>query len=414
MSDDNTAISSRFLTDDKKRGLARSYFSRIVPLTGNNALPNQNIRFSLPNNRAGTYIDGEHSFIRYKVKTECAAQTHLTVVGCGGFVKSAILRSSGSYLSQIDNYATYRALHVRSSHPLNYLIGDGAVMSGTKDATTGCTVKAGSARTFVDPLSNFGSVFASNRYIPCFSASPLELELLLAGATDNFLYNELTDYLAHAMLGNSGISFSEIELVLAMVEVSAEIDQQILIQHNNLFKYLCNNTGSFSSNILSGARQHTFNLGISYTSVNKIDIVFVSNSDTSDLTKFTKGGVSKVNLMIDGVSQVISGGMDVLENSIAIAYMRSAQHALSDTSVTSHATDETFENNCFIVSIDLESLTGKSESLRSGRNTGSSTTQVQVEFAAGATSDLTMHTFVSYDAMVSLDLMGSRQYEVSV
>jgi hypothetical protein len=213
MGDDNTAISSRFLTDDKKRGLARSYFSRIVPLTGNNATPNQNIRFSMPNNRPGTYIDGEHSFIRYKVTTACVADTHLSVVGCGGFVKSAILRSSGSYLSQIDNYPTYRALHVRSSHPLDYLKGDGCIMSGSLNAINGVQIKAASSRTFVDPLSNFGSVFASNRYIPAFSASALELELLLAGATDNYIYKEATDHTAHTLLGNSGISFSDIELV---------------------------------------------------------------------------------------------------------------------------------------------------------------------------------------------------------
>ena len=169
-------ISDRFLLNESKKrsAPASTKFSRISPISSSTALPNETIRFRFPSQSPGRYMDPSQSFISYNV-TSGAVPGPMSVCGCGGFVRTSLVRCAGQHLSSIENYPFWRNLYTKQHVPEDFLKTDGAIMMGTADANNGEAVLiASTPRSYVDFLSNFAPIFQLDKMIPMGTNSPLE------------------------------------------------------------------------------------------------------------------------------------------------------------------------------------------------------------------------------------------------
>jgi hypothetical protein len=417
----SSSISDRFITVDKAiASPIRTYYSVLNPISGISASPNQSIKFRLPASRAATYLDPSASFLSFKVTNNGPLDYTMSPVGAPGFFQNIVVRNQGSVLSTLNNYQTYRALHTKTNITEQYLGRDSAVLIGTSDVVKGQTMfRSGAVRSFADCLENYGSIFASGKYIPLFSQDSIELDILIGTLDYNLKYLNDVDVANHAKLGNNALVFSDLTLHLCMIEASPEVDSAIISAHpNSIFKYLTNNAASFQSYITQGAMSHQFQLGASFSSINAIHIVMVDSAlGKHDLqnTSFVKSSLKNASILMDGYPLLSSTGIDTSSDAINLSYARVAQHALGDVTRFGHTANGSYGTESYIVSFDTETMFGKSETLRSGLDATGSTMNLKLEFSdLGAVTNLAVYVFIQYDAMVSMSLTEGRNWEVSI
>jgi hypothetical protein len=418
MADTGAKISTRFLTSDKNRSVgARLIMTTLNPVTGTAASANQTIRFKFPSQRRGSYMDFQNSFIKYTVKS--SETVNLSSIGCGGFIGQAHVRSGGSTLSSNTNYPVWRSAMTKLGTPTEYLKRDGAIMQGTDTTQIGQVLTKDVEQTFTDPLQNLGSLFQVSAYVPCM-AQALELDLVLAGNTDNFIYKEdgvsgdpgyrsaATVFNAH-MNAAGGLVFTDIEIYLAIVEVNEQTHKEIVREHSAIFKYLCNNVQCYTTTIAQSSRS-SYNLGCSLSSVNTLHVTMRAPRTVSGGAKnsiFLRGGLNNVRLMIDGSIFQFSQGIDARALSVVKAWERIAGHHLSETSITGISDSAVdYDAQDFILSIDLESMSSRSETMRSGYNLSNSVVQLLFDWGAGTSpaTGITVDIFVMYDSMISCNV----------
>jgi hypothetical protein len=407
-------ISSRFLTSDKGRAApARLSFSKITPITGNSAVSDQTIRLHLPSNRVGVYADPEASFLQFSVVTPLTAT--MSPIGALGFLKNIVVRNTSNYLSTIDRNEIYRNILSKCvPENVHYNQADGSIIHGMKDKNSGIQLVAATKYTFCIFMTDLGmSFFQNGSYIPLFSADSLEIDLLLGKFSDNFSGLSV-DYDA-----SSKIIFSDIVLNLATLEVPAPVDASIIKQHGGVFKFMAQNVGHYQNRIDAGASSSTFTVGMSYSSLNRLVCVLVNDiPDTNDqISLFSKNRLMRATLLNDGIPVLTAQGLQCEHDAVNLCYSRVSNHCLTDTSViqSGRAEDGDYKTSAFMFAFDLESLSGKSESLRSSLNVSMTNTQLVLDFGAGGCEfNCTLHVFPHYDALISLDLSASRNFEISI
>lgn len=406
-----SAVSKRFVPVEKSRAApSRFQIVRITPLGGTTGVPNQKIRIQFPSNRIGSYLDAENSFISMGFK--CPQDVlSLGYGGLGGFFSDVVLRNGGQNLSSLNRNDIFRNYTAKTQIPREYIERDGWIMSGMGTrASTDPIFTGGTVHTLVDPLSNYAPLFRTGSYVPLFTADHLELELTFGTLIQNLDWN-------HEDTAPSSLEFSEITLHLAIIEVAPEVDKQIISANNGVFKYLTNNVSYFNYSIASSMSSAIFQLGASFSSCNKIDIMMtnVTKAQKDALDQhFIRHNLKRVSLLVDG-SQVLVPYISAESPSIALAMARIAQHGLSDYSTSQrHPWTELYVDDSFIISFDTETTLQKSGELRSGLNLSSSISQISMEFAAAIGADVRVHIFVYYDSLASMDLSGTRNFEQSI
>ena len=404
------AISKRFVPVEKSRSApCRLSISKITPLGGNSAGLGQRIRFHLPANRVGSYLDCENSFLSMNVKIA----SHPAGFGRGGvgsFFSDIIVRNGGQHLSTLSRNDLWRTMTTVTSIPVDYQALDGSIIQGM-----GGVQHAAGGVVFCDPLPNIAPIFRTGNYIPLFSADNIEIEMTFVSTLfQNLQYNGNTQV-------PTGLSFEDITLNLAIVEVSPEADKQIISANSGVFRYLVNNVGYFPHSIPAGTMNSIFNLGASYSSANKIDVCFTyANTGLQDKDAydqfFPRARLSRLSLLVDGM-QVLLPHISTSSSAVNLCMNRIANHGLCDYTLNQSSVKDGYANGSFVVSFDLETMLNKSgpDGLRSGLNLSSSISQLNFEFeGAGAEFALRVHTFVYFDALCSMDVSGTRNFEVSI
>lgn len=415
------AISSRFMANAKSRSApARLTYSKQTPITGVEAIAGQTIRLKLPSNRVGTYFDPEASFLQFKVNLTGATGTvHYSPAGVQGLIQNIVVRNTGNYLSTVDRSDIYSNIVAKNFTPSTYVKHHGRYISGLQNADVGDRVTTTDKTVRCIYLSDLGySLFQCGSYIPLFSSDSIEIDIVLGSST--FGLGGTTSTSSDAGLPSSTVlKLEEIQLNLAVIEVPPPVDGAILKQHGGMFKYLVNNVGHFQSSIQSGVSSHTFNVGMSYSSLNKVTAVLIANNIATNKHQnsvFGKHGIKKATLMVDGVPVMNALGIECSATAVNLCYNRIAHHALTDLEYAPnvHTAHANLETDNYIITFDLDTIAGKSDSLRSGLNVSASTSQIILEFESATSQALDLHVFAHYDAMISMDINGTRNFEISV
>lgn len=424
------AISQRFTNLNKDRAApSRLHYAKILPLGSTTARAGEIIRISLPANRSATSIDWNASYLRVDIKP-----LHDIILsedaGFMGMFSSITLRNSGSVLHQITNHGPYRSLFSKLLYSEDVLRKDFCIMSGTGRRIIRATDPA---LTLCEPMSNFGGITSLNKYISLNTADSLTFDLQLGSATYGVCTTmadtdpktltpstaEIATGLANANLMESdpnGLVLSNIEFVCAFVETSPAVEKSILQAHGGIFKYLSQNVASFMSNVPKDSTIHNFNVGCSFSSANCIYVGFrkIKEKQYHQFADFVKVELKNVTLFIDGQAMVLSGGIDVSKSAIVKAHQRISNHHLSDGTIAGIELQTTYEIESYIICFDLETIQERSNTLRSGFDLSSTTTNLEVQFTDKTKDPLLMDVFVSYDCMVSCDMTTNRNWEVSI
>ena len=410
-----TEISDRFILNESKRrsAPASSRYSRISPIGASSALPNETIRWRFPSQSPGRYADFSQSFISFDVKSS-ALTTGMSVCGAPGFFRTSLVRCAGQHLSSYENYQCWRNLYTKQHVPTDFLGTDGAVMMGTSTGLIGEISTAGTTRSYTDFLSNYAPIFALDKYCPLGTNSPIEWDLTVGAITDNFQYVDLATATAHAAAANP-LLFTNLVLHLCVVDVPIDVERSIVSMVGGEFREIVNNIGYSPHFATATNTSFVYNLGLSCSSLSKIDVCFTEPTgiNTIPFNVFLKRDLTMARLLVDG-SPLLPHGISATSSAIALCMNRCADHSLSDFQSFQLGAKNDYNENGFWISFDCESVARKSSTLRSGLNVSSSTITLELTFGTGLPANLNVHVFSHYDALISCDYSGSKDWEISI
>jgi hypothetical protein len=448
----------------KKRSVsARSFRTKIASTNGVVFSPEQTIQVDLPGNLTGQFYDFSSMYLKFKVSNATAAYT-LDRPGALGFVKRLQISQNGAQICDINNYNVLCTAMMDTDASSEWKAGYGNILLGTHgDALSGITVPADSVRTYCMPIV-LNPLFNStpHRLIPAFSLSSIQLRLQL-------------DSVASAVrsTGAPVLVFSEVEVVCMMTELAPQAMAMLSSATGGKYTILANSFMNSQATLASGASQLTQNLGFSMSSVERIVLCHrptatiasqaafsLGNRTTSGITQFQylinsesyparpvivadAGAESTAEFLIadhslvdwnkgcglsNGVVQRVAGAAGSMVGSLSGSAPEVAKSAcfrlldgagtIAGDSTSAGAATANSNIGTFILSTDFENglSVGKSATIYSGISTIASNVQFLGTYDVSGTGHAAaqLDFFAQYSVLLSLDMMGSGVFSISV
>ena len=426
-------ISSRFKNVEKPRASAsRAMTIRLTPISGAASYnAGANVQFNLPTQmRSNSFIDCNSSYLKYAVEHDANGLCSLDITGGGGLYSRVQLLSQGSMITDINSYPAYRKLKTLEKVPHGFLENDGKVMLGMgsslADNGRGESLVANTKRYMCDFLANLSPMFATNTYLPGFTGDNLRLVLQMENARNLGAFAPGT-----TAVEDSNVRFSNFELVLRVVETTAELTTKIIKLHDGMFKFMLDDVRHFSSSIPAGVSSFNTTIGCSFSSMTGIQFVMTEPSSQTYLTynnTWGKNDLLSYALLIDGQSFPLRRCMVDVDGAEAMCENRIMNHALSNYDYYGNVNKTVFNANGpvngsatvtpvagFVGSTDLTVYSGKNSEIRSGLNVLASNCQLDLAFGTSGAAH-TLHIFTYFDSLVTLDFTedSSHIYEISI
>ncbi len=402
-----------------------SYYTRQIPINVTQCNAGGQLLFELPGNLPSTYLNPNASFIRADVKAspnDLGTTATLGPAGFAGLIRSIHVSQQGHVLSEITDYGKYRAVQQAINSDKSYLEGLGNALNGTVGNFQGEIFgpydpslpdsDPSRIRTFVEPIAHQGGLFGCGRMIPLKGAS-IHYRVEFGDASYGLAWGDLNP-------SNSQVEFSNVELVLCMVQLSDS--SEAMLSKQGGWSVLTKGVGTYVNSVREDATMHTINLGASYSQLLNVNWVFTDPSSapatTQANTNFVDGNLNKWSFSIDGVN--VDNQKGILANCPAeiAAYsaisngtftkLNSVPEELSKAKILGAMGPScVFTQSLEIYKGACGSFGDQWENLRlacSGRSTLSSTTNVHLEFGSGgAEDDLTFTLFATYAQQITYD-----------
>lgn len=454
----------------KKRAVAsRSFRTKITPSNGNTFNAGNTIDISLPSNLAGQYYNFNQCYLKFKVAVGGGNDVTLDRVGALGFVKRSQISVAGAQIYDCNNVNVLASCLMDTDASSEWKGSSGSITMGTLgDQLQGETVADGAERTYCVPMIlNPFAMTTPHRMIPAFSLSAIQFRLTLEDAA-----------VAVKAAAGATLTFTEVELVCLMTELSGEaqnqVDQMTGGQYNILANSYINSQATLPAYAAGVSQTLNANLGVSVSSLERLIICHRPQATASAATAFSLGnrstaGLTQYSLLInsekypardilvgDAGAEVYSEllladhalvdfrkGNPIL-NGFAPAGVALAGTTPKGTSALSGNAPGYAKNNCYLAedpaglsagttvtaqvagasnvgtfqcAIELESglSDGKSSHIYSGISTISSVVQYKGDYSAVANVRAqTIDFFAQHTIMMSLDMRGSGVWSVSV
>jgi hypothetical protein len=422
--EDKTVISDRLFTTSKPKTTPCTLkYINVMPITGRSASGGSTITFRIPAGSPSSYFDPAFSFLRCQLETSIDAQ--LGPAGISSLFSHVSVKNGGQHISSCNEFSTWLSMHNKMSVTNDYRINDGNIIQGMSNIAFGETIYAGPdrKRTYCDFLPNFSGFFGTNKYIPTFTSESLEITFTLGANNFGLSYSSgnidgvsLTDVeMASVHAGDpEGLKLHELELVIAVLDVDKDTNNAIIEAHNGLWKYQINNYQSFRTIVPINSRNFHFPIGLSVKSLTAIHAVLmpVRGFDDHQYSTFIKDKLKSCHILIDGSPLAYIQPQQIEHSAVSKCFERISNHALSDYSVHGSHGFGLYELGSFVMSWDTEQLQSKS-TIRSGVNVGRGVSQIQLEFTDTIDAAMNLVIFCQFDALVSMDLAGTRLWESS-
>jgi hypothetical protein len=447
----------------KRRAVsARSYRSKIPPINGTSFLQDQTIQIDLPGNLAGQYYDFSSMYLKMKVTSGTTACVYDRAGGLG-LIKRLQISTSGANICDINNYGLLATLMLDADSSSEWKAGYGAQLLGTcGDALRGVGSGIGGTRVFCIPLV-LNPLFNTtpHRLIPAFSLSSLQIRITLD-----------SNQSAVSTLGATAsvLAYSEVEMVCMMTELSPAAQAQVNAATNGKYNILANSFMNSQASLALNATQLTANLGFSVSSLERIIAIHRPSATVTSISAFSQGnrssaGLSQYVYLINSEQYPSRSVIVDAEGSESLAEALIADHALVDwnkgssfnngvvvatntssglvVGALSGSAPNLTKSDCFMLkdgtgltagnastagavaavsdvgtfylSTDFESglATGKSATMYSGVSTIASNVQWLGTYSASHAAE-TVDFFAQFSVLVSLDMMGSGVFSISV
>jgi hypothetical protein len=451
MSAPDALAESLMYPDTKRRAVAsRSYRTKISPNNGQTFSAGQVVNIDMPSNLAGTYVNWNQCYLKFKLKTTGAGR--LDRCGAAGLISRVSCFTSGAQIFDLPNWNVLMTILMDTDSSPAYKAGIGNVLMGTHggyQAGEALVVGDAGVRTFCVPFALHPFAMSTpHRLMPLFSAAPVQFKITL-------------ESIALATVGAiSALDFTEVELVCIMTELSPGAQAQVDQMSGGMYNILASSYQNVGTTMSAGNTAVTANLGLSVSSLER---VIVCHRPTATLVALgyslgnrAKNFLTEYSILINGEQYparpvlVSDKGAEALAEyllsdhslvnfdkqssfNIAVAGITNATktNGLDGQSVygivepfvvdnptgTNPGSTDNLSSNIgsFITAVELETglSDGKSQRIYSGISTISSTVNYRGVYSAG-TVDAQIDFFAMFTVLLSLNMRGTGVWSVSV
>jgi hypothetical protein len=458
MSVDAMAESLNFPNQKRRAVASRSYRVKISPNNGQTFTAGQTVNIDMPSNLAGTYVNWNQCYLKFKAAT---ATNPLTLDRCGaaGLISRIQCQTAGAQIFDLPNWNVLMTLLMDMDSSPAYKAGVGNVLMGTRGGYQAGEQLTTTARTFCVPfvLHPFG-MSTPHRLMPLFSSSPVQFKIVLESLVNS-------GYAAAASLPTA-INYSEFELVCVCTELSPGSQAVVDQMSGGMYNILCSSYQNVGTTMSAASTSVTTNLGISVSSLERIIVCHrptsvVNQQSFYSLGARTKNGLTEYSIFINGEQyparsiKIEDNGAEALaefllsdhslvnfdkQSSFNLALVGTTgatkSNGLDGQSVNSVATPFIFEGTAaagsesgstagspsnigsFVTAVELETglSQGKSALIYSGVSTVASTVSYRGVYTgvAGTTVEAQIDFFAQFTVLLSLNTRGTNVWAVSV
>jgi len=280
--------------DIKRRAIAsRSFRVKIPSSNSTSFLQNQTIVMRLPGNLAGQYYDFSQMYLKFRVSNDLACV--LDRNGAYNFIQRLQISQAGAQICDINNYNALVCAMIDHQASHGWKASSGSQLIGVHgDSLRGESLGAGGSRVFClpivcCPLSNT----TPHRLIPAFSLADIEMRFTL-----NSNVNAV-----QASAGNPVLTYTEVEMVCVMTELSPGAQAQIDQNTGGVYNILANSFMNSQATREANATNLTCNLGFSVSSLERIIVLNRSNASLNSQTHFEQNrgafGLTQYSFLIN-------------------------------------------------------------------------------------------------------------------
>lgn len=285
--------------NQKRRAVAsRSYRVKISPNNGQSFVAGQTVNIDMPSNLAGTYVNWNQCYLKFKV---APVGNPLTLDRCGaaGFISRVQCQTAGAQIFDLPNWNVLMTILMDMDSSPAYKCGVGNILLGTKGSDQAGEILAANAtpnRTFCVPfvLHPFG-MSTPHRLMPLFSSSPVQFKLTLESIANCGFSATIP----------TAINFEEVELVCVFTELSPGAQAQVDQMSAGMYNILAASYQNVGTSMTAASTSVTANLGLSVSSLERIIVCHrrsttINDNDTYTLGSRIKNGLSEYSIFING------------------------------------------------------------------------------------------------------------------
>jgi hypothetical protein len=287
--------------NQKQRAVAsRSYRVKVNPANGQTFSAGQTINIDLPSNLAGTYVNWNQCYLKFKVtNTEASAANTFVLDRCGaaGFIERVQCQTAGAQIFDLPNWNVLMTILMDMDSSPAYKAGYGNILMGTNGGhQAGETLIDDESRTYCVPftLHPFG-MSTPHRLHPLFSLSPVQFKLTLASKA-----------LAGKSLGTGSLSFTEVELVCVFTELSPAAQSQVDSMTGGIYNILASSYQNVGTSMVAASTAVTANLGVSVSSLERVIVCHRPTASLGaafyNLGNRTKNYLTEYQIFVNGES----------------------------------------------------------------------------------------------------------------
>jgi hypothetical protein len=457
MSVDAMAESLNFPNQKRRAVASRSYRVKISPNNGQTFSAGQTVNVDMPSNLAGTYVNWNQCYLKFKAATATNPMT-LDRCGAAGLISRIQCQTAGAQIFDLPNWNVLMTLLMDMDSSPAYKAGVGNVLMGTRGGYQAGEQLTTTARTFCVPfvLHPFG-MSTPHRLMPLFSSAPVQFKIVLESLANSGYASGTVP---------TAINYSEVELVCVFTELSPGAQAQVDQMSGGMYNILASSYQNVGTTMTAASTSVTANLGISVSSLERIIVCHrptsvVNQQAFYSLGARTKNGLSEYSIFINGEQyparpvKIEDKGAEALaefllsdhslvnfdkQSSFNLAIVGTTadlkSNGLDGQSVNSVATPFIFEGTTaagsesgstvgspsnigsFITAVELETglSDGRSQRLYSGVSTISSTVNYRGVYTgvAGTTVEAQIDFFAQFTVLLSLNTRGTNTWAVSV
>ena len=450
----------------KQRSVAARSFRVKIPSSNSTTFKSgQTINIDLPGNMP-QYYNFNQMYLKMKVKNNNGGEIQLDRGGGFNFIKRLQVSTAGSLLQDLNNFNVLALALLDTDSSQDWKGSNGNILLGTRaDCLKGETIAGGGERVFCIPmvLNVLGST-TPHRLIPACSLGAIQFKLTLEEYVNCGVYSSTTD---------QSFTFSEVEMVCLMTELSPAADKLVKEMNGDQFNILCTSWMNSGANLAAGNTTLTANLGISVSSLERIIMIsrpsstlnvkeafslgnrfknklkryqFIINSEgyparpiecegkcaeayaeylisNHSLVNFREGcGIQNGATAVTSSAGagLLAGAFGTIDPALSLNSPYSVDTADGTTAGALGGIDGTGDGlssniGTFLASVEFESALsdGKSSTLYSGISTISSTTQYRGEYG-DSTANAQLDFFAQYSVLLSLDMRGTGVWQISI
>lgn len=310
----------------KMRAVAsRSYRVKINPVNGQNFKAGQTVNIDMPSNLAGTYVNWNQSYLKYKMKVTGGTEHYLDRAGGFSVLNRCQCMTAGSQIYDLPNWNLLMTILMDTDSSPTFKAGVGNVLCGTLGGVqSGEPVPVDTYRTYCLPfvLHPFG-MSTPHRLMPLFSSAPVQFKLTLASSAE-FLKSTTPA---------TDVAFEEVELVCVFTELSPGAQAQVDGLTGGVYNILASSYQNVGTTMDASATAVTANLGISVSSLERVIVCHRPTASINGSTFYSLGHrvrnkLSQYSIFVNG--EQYPARPIVVENKCAEAL---AEYLLSDHSL---------------------------------------------------------------------------------